>query len=50
MADRKAHWESLRRDKTPLEVSWQQEAPDMSSRPVHNTRHARDAPIIDVMR
>ena len=48
MTDRKAHWENIYRDKTPLEVGWHQETPDLSLQLIHNTRLDYDAPIIDV--
>lgn len=46
--DRKEHWEQVYRDKSPLEVSWHQEAPTLSLELIHATGICKDAPIIDI--
>lgn len=48
MTDRKAHWEAIYRDKSPLEVSWYQQEPKLSLELIRRSRVAHDAPIIDV--
>jgi len=48
MIDRKAHWEGVYQDKSPLEVSWFQKEPYLSLELIRSTQIARDAPIIDV--
>jgi 2-polyprenyl-3-methyl-5-hydroxy-6-metoxy-1,4-benzoquinol methylase len=48
MSDRKAHWEKVYTDKSPLEVSWYQNEPTLSLRLIRNTGLAGDASIIDV--
>jgi len=48
MFDRKAHWESVYQESSPLEVSWFQKEPSLSLELIHRTQIARDEPIIDV--
>ena len=48
MTDRKNHWNSIYKDKSPLEVSWYQKEPSVSLQLIRNTQLAYDAPIIDV--
>ena len=48
MIDRKAHWENVYANKSPLRVSWYQKDPDLSLQLIRNTRLALDAAIIDV--
>lgn len=48
MLDRKAHWEAVYTDKSPLEVSWYQQEPALSLDFIHRSGLALDAPIIDV--
>lgn len=48
MFDRKAHWENIYQDKSPLNVSWYQKEPALSLELIHNTRVASDEAIIDV--
>jgi SAM-dependent methyltransferase len=46
--DRKAHWELVYRDKSPLEVSWYQQEPALSLAFIHKSGLALDEAIIDV--
>lgn len=48
MTNRKAHWEKVYSNKTPLEVSWYQKEPTLSLQFIRNAQPAYDAPIIDV--
>lgn len=48
MSDRKAHWEAIYRDKSPLEVSWYQQEPALSLELIRRSGVGLDAPIIDV--
>jgi len=48
MSDRKKYWEQIYAAKAPLEVSWYQKNPTLSSRMIRNTHIALDSPIIDV--
>lgn len=48
MTDRKSHWESIYRDKSPLEVSWYQQEPALSLELIRRSGVAHDAPVIDV--
>lgn len=48
MIDRKAHWENIYQDKSPLEVSWFQQKPSLSLQLIQNTQLQLDEPIIDV--
>lgn len=48
MPDRKAHWENVYSNRSPVEVSWYQEQPTLSMQLILNTGIAHDAPIIDV--
>jgi SAM-dependent methyltransferase len=47
-SERKAHWERVYRDKSPLEVSWYQTAPTLSLEMILASRIDRSAPLIDV--
>lgn len=46
--NRKAHWENVYTDKSPLEVSWYQQEPTLSLSLIHETKIDKDAAIIDV--
>ncbi|MBU1191693.1 MAG: class I SAM-dependent methyltransferase [Gammaproteobacteria bacterium] len=46
--ERKAHWEQVYRDKSPLEVSWYQTAPTLSLELILASGIDRDSPLIDV--
>ncbi len=46
--DRKTHWETIYRDKSPLEVSWYQVAPTLTYELIHMSGVERNAPLIDV--
>ena len=48
MFNRKAHWEGVYREKSPLEVSWFQKEPSLSLELIHRSGIAHDEPIIDV--
>ncbi len=48
MSDRKAHWENIYRDKSPLDVSWYQKEPQLSLELIRNAMAAKDGAIIDV--
>ena len=48
MIDRKSHWESIYRDRSPLEVSWYQQEPALSLELIRQAGVAPEAPIIDV--
>ena len=48
MIDRKAHWENVYQEKSPLDVSWYQGEPALSLELIHHSQIARDAAIIDV--
>jgi SAM-dependent methyltransferase len=48
MVDRKAHWQQIYQDKSPLEVSWYQQEPALSLELIHRTGIHSDDPIIDV--
>ena len=48
MFDRKAHWQKIYRDKSPLEVSWFQQEPTLSLALIHAAGIDRNAAIIDV--
>ena len=48
MPDRKAHWEQIYQDKSPLDVSWYQKEPATSLRLIHNSGIKQDSAIIDV--
>jgi SAM-dependent methyltransferase len=45
---KKAHWEQIYRDKSPLEVSWYQSEPRLSLELITNTELPTDAAIIDI--
>ena len=46
--NRKAHWEDLYSNKSPLEVSWYQKEPALSLQLIENTGISTDAAIIDI--
>jgi ubiquinone/menaquinone biosynthesis C-methylase UbiE len=46
--DRKAHWENMYQEKSPLDVSWYQKEPKLSLELIHRTGVSLDEPIIDV--
>jgi SAM-dependent methyltransferase len=48
MSDRKAHWQNIYRDKSPLDVSWYQKEPKLSLELIHHTGVQHDEAIIDV--
>lgn len=48
MSDRKAHWENVYGNKSPLDVSWFQKQPVLSLQLIRNTQLVLDAPIIDI--
>ena len=48
MTDRKAHWENVYTNSSPLRVGWYQDEPSLSLRLIRNTEIALDAPMIDV--
>ena len=48
MFDRKAHWQSVYRDKSPLDVSWYQKEPALSLQLIRRTQVASNEAIIDV--
>ncbi len=48
MSDRKNHWESIYKHKSPLKVSWYSAEPALSLQLIHNCQIAFDAPLIDV--
>jgi len=48
MIDRKAHWENLYQEKSPLDVSWYQKEPTLSLELIRHAQLASDEAIIDV--
>jgi SAM-dependent methyltransferase len=48
MSERKAHWEAVYKDKSPLEVSWYQQEPALSLDFIARSGLGLDDPIIDV--
>lgn len=48
MFDKKAHWENIYQEKSPLDVSWYQKEPSLSLQLIRSTQVASDEPIIDV--
>ena len=48
MFDRKEHWQSIYRDKSPLDVSWYQKEPKISMELIRHTGLHNDDAIIDV--
>jgi len=48
MSDRKEHWENVYTNKSPLEVSWHQEKPELSLQLIKNTKATYNNTIIDV--
>jgi ubiquinone/menaquinone biosynthesis C-methylase UbiE len=48
MFDRKAHWEKVYQDKSPLDVSWYQKEPALSLDLIRRTQLAGNEAIIDV--
>jgi ubiquinone/menaquinone biosynthesis C-methylase UbiE len=48
MFDRKAHWQHVYQEKSPLDVSWYQKEPKLSLELIYRTGVSDDEPIIDV--
>lgn len=48
MFDKKAHWQNVYQEKSPLDVSWYQKEPKLSLEFIHRTGVSDDEPIIDV--
>lgn len=48
MRDRKAHWEAVYQNRSPLDVSWYQQEPSLSLDLIAQTGLAHDAPLIDI--
>ena len=48
MFDRKAHWQNIYRDKSPLDVSWYQKEPKVSMDLIRQSGVHNDEAIIDV--
>ncbi len=48
MFDRKAHWQNVYKEKSPLDVSWYQKEPKLSLGLIHRTGVQSDEAIIDV--
>jgi 2-polyprenyl-3-methyl-5-hydroxy-6-metoxy-1,4-benzoquinol methylase len=48
MSDRKAHWQRVYQEKSPLEVSWYQKEPTLSLELIHRAGVRNDEAIIDV--
>ncbi|MHA2220109.1 MAG: hypothetical protein ACXACY_29845 [Candidatus Hodarchaeales archaeon] len=48
MTYRKAHWDKIYTEKSPLEVSWYQKEPVLSLRLIQNTKIDKNLPIIDI--
>lgn len=46
--DRKDHWQSIYRDRSPSEVSWYQGEPTLSMELIRSCGLRKDAPLIDV--
>ncbi len=46
--DKKAHWEGVYGNKSPLEVSWYQAEPGLSLQLIHRTNLPKGAPMIDI--
>ena len=46
--NRKAHWDEVYSNKSPLEVSWYQKEPALSLQLINNTGISTDAAIIDI--
>jgi SAM-dependent methyltransferase len=46
--DRRAHWQTVYREKSPLEVSWYQKEPKLSLELIRSAAVDKDAAIIDV--
>lgn len=46
--DKKAHWESVYQQKSPLDVSWYQKEPSLSLELIRSTQVSSGEPIIDV--
>jgi ubiquinone/menaquinone biosynthesis C-methylase UbiE len=46
--NRKSHWEKVYSDKSPLEVSWYQKAPELSLQLIRDSGIKKDEPLIDV--
>jgi SAM-dependent methyltransferase len=47
-SDRRAHWQRVYREKSPLEVSWYQKNPALSLELIDAAGVGRDAPLLDV--
>ena len=48
MLDKKAHWQKIYHDKSPLDVSWYQKQPELSLQLIHRSLERKDRAIIDV--
>ena len=48
MFDRKAYWQNVYREKSPVDVSWYQKEPTLSLEFIHSAQIANDESIIDV--
>lgn len=48
MSDRKAHWQKIYQNKSPLDVSWYQKKPELSLQLIHRSLERKDEAIIDV--
>ncbi|MDH5484467.1 MAG: class I SAM-dependent methyltransferase [Gammaproteobacteria bacterium] len=48
MTDKKSHWESVYREKSPLEKSWYEDTPELSLQLIHNTQINHGQAIIDI--
>lgn len=48
MIDRKAHWDDVYQDKSPLEVSWYQGKPTLSLEMIHHTGIDKREAVIDI--
>ncbi len=48
MFDRKAHWQNVYQEKSPLDVSWYQKEPKLSVELIHRAGLSDNEPIIDV--
>jgi len=48
MLDKKAHWQKIYQNKSPLDVSWYQKKPELSLQLIHRSLEHKDEAIIDV--
>ena len=48
MPDKKAHWQHIYQDKSPLDVSWYQKKPELSLQLIDRSLERKDQAIIDV--